>query len=109
MLRVLLLASAFCLVIGCAESESATAVFEVENVRLVRQRDGSQTVSGIVRNTSARTRSAQLEIALYGAQNVRIGEVHVPVEHILAGNIKGFDLTLDVEVAGARVRRIMTF
>lgn len=109
MLRASLFVLALCLSAGCVESEPKAPVFEVENVRLVRQRDGSQRVSGIVRNTSERTRSAQLEIALYGAQNVRIGEVHVPVERIGAGEIKGFDWSLDVDVAGARVRRILLF
>ncbi len=79
----------------------------VENIRLVRQGNGNQVVSGVVRNLSERTRSAQLEITLYGVDNERIGKVHVPVEHVAAGEIQGFRWRLDVEVQGIRLRRIL--
>ena len=109
MLRFITLFSVLCLFVGCAEPETVGAALEVENLRLVRERDGTQTVSGVVRNSSERMRSAQLEITLYGHENERVGEIHVPVERIGAGDIKGFDWSLDVDVEGVRLRRIMSF
>ncbi len=109
MLRIIAICFAFSLVIGCAESEATNGSLEVENLRLVQERNGTQTVSGVVRNTSDRTRSVQLEITMYGDRNRRLGAVHVPVEHIGAGEIKGFDMSLEQDVEGVRLRRIMTF
>ena len=109
MFRSVALFSVLCLLVGCAEPETGGAALEVENLRLVRERDGSQTVSGVVRNSSERMRSAQLEITLYGYENVRIGKIHVPVERIGAGDIKGFEWSLDIDVEGVRLRSIMSF
>ena len=109
MFRSLALFSVLCLLVGCAEPETGEVTLEVENLRLVRERDGSQTVSGVVRNSSERMRSAQLEITLFGTENERVGEIHVPVERIGAGEIKGFEWSLDINVEGVRLRRIMSF
>ena len=109
MFRSIALFSVLCLLVGCAEPEPVGAVLEVENLRLVRERDGTQIVSGVVRNSSGRMRSAQLEITLYGYENERVGEIHVPVERIGAGEIKGFEWSLDINVEGVRLRRIMSF
>jgi len=54
-------------------------------------------------------RSAQLEITLFGAENERVGEIHVPVERIEAGGIMGFEWSLDVDVEGVRLRSILSF
>ena len=109
MLRLILVLAAVCLLAGCTESETTSATLEVENLRLVRERNGTQTVSGVVRNSSDRMRSAQLEITLYGHENERVGQIHIPVERIKAGDIKGFAWSLDVDVEGVRLRRIMSF
>jgi hypothetical protein len=81
----------------------------VENLRLVREGDGSRTVRGVVVNESGAERSVQVEIALYDGANQRIGEVQVPVEHVAAGTQQGFSRTLDREAAGARVSRLLVF
>ncbi|MCH7975962.1 MAG: hypothetical protein IIC18_05345 [Bacteroidetes bacterium] len=109
MFRSLALFSVLCLLVGCAEPETGEVTLEVENLRLVRERDGSQTVSGVVRNSSERMRSAQLEITLFGTENERVGEIHVPVERIEAGGIMGFEWSLDVDVEGVRLRSILSF
>jgi len=109
MFRSLALFSVLCLLVGCAEPETRKVTLEVENLRLVRERDGSQTVSGVVRNSSERMRSAQLEITLYGHENVRVGKIHVPVERIEADGIMGFEWSLDVDVEGVRLRSILSF
>ena len=109
MFRFMALFSALCLLVGCAQPEATEAALEVENLRLVRERNGIQTVSGVVRNSSDRMRSAQLEITLYGHENERVGQIHIPVERIKAGDIKGFAWSLDVDVEGVRLRRIMSF
>lgn len=106
--RPVVLFAALCMLAGCVEAEAPGAAIEVENMRLVRQRNGTQVVSGVVRNSSDRTRSAQLAITLYGPENERIGEVNVPIDHLAAGDIKGFHWSLDVDVKGVRLRQIMT-
>ena len=109
MLRFIALVSVLYLSVGCAQPEATEATLEVENLRLVRERDGSQFVSGVVRNSSGRMRSAQLVITLFGTENERVGEIHVPVERIGAGDIQGFEWSLDIDVEGVRLRRIMSF
>lgn len=92
---------------GCgSDDQLPNDGLSVENLRLIQQLDGSQSVTGVVRNESAIDRSTQLEIALYDETNQRIGEVQVPVNNVPAGSIKGFDWTLDQQAEGARIRTI---
>ena len=86
-----------------------TTTMAVDNLRLVREADGSRAVRGVVLNGTDEERSVQVEIALYDARNQRIGEVQVPVEHIAAGGQQGFSRTLDRDAAGASVRRIVSY
>ena len=95
---------------GCtAETEVGPASVAVENLRLVRQRDGSQAVSGVVHNTGDEERSVQVIVSLFDDRNQRVGEIVVPVEHIAPGAQQGFDWTLDLEAAGASVNRLVSF
>lgn len=102
--------------VGCAEEaappEAVEAVVEgvtVENLRLVREADGSAAVRGVVVNESDEERSVQVVIGLYDAGNQRIGEVQVPVERVGPGAEQGFSRTLDREAAGASLRRLLVF
>lgn len=81
----------------------------MENVRLVQASDGSQSISGVVHNSGERARSVQLEFALYDDQNMRIGQVMVPVGRVSSGNTKGFDWSLDGVAVRVSVRRIVAF
>jgi hypothetical protein len=81
----------------------------VENLRLVREADGSRSVRGVVVNGSGEERSVQVRIALYDASNQRIAEVQVPVEHVGPGTQQGFSRTLDRDAVGASVRSILVF
>lgn len=94
---------------GCGTEEMAEASVAVENLRLVRQRDGSQAVSGVVVNSAEQERSVQVVVSLFDAANQRVGEIIVPVERIPARQQKGFDRTLDREAVGASVQRIVSF
>ena len=81
----------------------------VDNLRLVREQDGSRAVRGVLVNESGEERSVQITIALYDAANQRIGEVQVPVERVAPGAQQGFSHTLDHDAVGASVRRILVF
>ena len=115
-LLVLLAASALALP-GCSggatdggpPAEGAEAPVRVENLRLVREADGSRTLRGVVVNEGDEERSVQVSIALYDAANQRIDEVQVPVERVAPGAQQGFSRTLDADAAGASVRSILVF
>lgn len=92
-----------------APGEEHTTDVTVENLRLVREADGSRALRGIVVNGSGEERSVQVVIALYDASNQRIAEVQVPVEGVAAGAQQGFNWALDRDAAGASVRRILVF
>ncbi|MDX1419892.1 MAG: FxLYD domain-containing protein [Rubricoccaceae bacterium] len=92
-----------------APGEAVVEGVTVENLRLVREADGSAAVRGVVVNGSAEERSVQVVIALYDAGNQRIGEVQVPVERVGAGAEQGFSHALDREAAGASLRRLFVF
>ncbi|NNF58636.1 MAG: hypothetical protein HKN04_10375 [Rhodothermaceae bacterium] len=91
------------------ETATDTASIAVENLRLVREPDGSQVVRGLVINRANRERNAQVVIALYDASNQRIDEVQVSVEDIEAESQQGFSRALDREAAGVSVRRIIGY
>ncbi len=97
------------LLAGCGGDGAATGALSVENLRLVRQPDGSQAVSGVVVNDGEKERSVQVVVSLFDGANQRVGEVTVPVEHVAAGAQQGFQWTLDREAAGASVRRLVGF
>lgn len=98
---------------GCrGEKPTAEAGAEevaVDNLRLVRERDGSRAVRGVLINRSREEQSVQITISLYDDANQRIGEVQVPVEHVEAGAQQGFSQKLDYDATGASVRRILVF
>ena len=100
--------------IGAVLTEEAgattdTASIAVENLRLVREPDGSQVVRGLVINRADRERNAQVVIALYDSSNQRIDEVQVSVEDIAPEAEQGFSRALDREAAGVSVRRIIGY
>lgn len=96
--------------VGCVdEPEESPGGVSVENLRLVEERDGSQTVRGVVINGSSRSINVIVEVALYDEINQRVGEVSIGVEGVAPGGEQGFSHTLDDVVAGASVRSLMAF
>jgi hypothetical protein len=91
------------------EAPTDTASIAVENLRLVREPDGSQVVRGLVINRADRERNAQVVVALYDARNQRIDEVQISVEDIGPESQQGFSRALDREAAGVSVRRIIGY
>ena len=91
------------------EAATDTASIAVENLRLVREPDGSQVIRGLVVNRADRERNAQVVIALYDESNQRIDEVQISVDDIDAESQQGFSRALDREAAGVSVRRIIGY
>ena len=91
------------------EAATDTASIAVENLRLVREPDGSQVIRGLVVNRAGRERNAQVVIALYDESNQRIDEVQISVDDIDAESQQGFSRALDREAAGVSVRRIIGY
>lgn len=105
---------------GCGGSESSGAdastsaasdqPVQVSNFRLVESESGERQVMGTLRNTTAKTiGGAQIKVALYDADNVRIETMTVTVDEIPASDSIPFkkSLTTEAVVQGARVQSVL--
>ena len=96
---------------GCADEASKDAGLppldstrvEVEDVVYQKLPSGARIVAGALHNRSDRhIRNAQIQLALYNADNVRVGEINVPVKDVSARQSKRFRASVDDDAADVR-------
>lgn len=112
-LRFSLLLSLIVFVVGCG-SERPPLEGDVENLRLIREADGTQVLSGIVVNTSERPlRAARITVGLYqnGENGRPVETITFEVPSIDAQESKPFRQVLDtyVQLSSVSLEQLVLF
>lgn len=113
---ILCIGALLLLCVGCnsstdvGESESEAKEIEVEAFEFVKLPGGSRIVRGRLHNPSSTLiNNAQVQLALYDADNRLIDTIHFTIQEIHPGKSKPFrePITIKADVRGARVRSVL--
>lgn len=99
------------LFVGCAE-ERAAKTATVEELKLLRQPNGTSTIQGVLVNPNdVSIRNAQIEIALYGSDNQRLDALRFDMQDIEPGARRTFERELGYrsEATSASVGDILIY
>lgn len=94
-----------------AAEEVEDARVRIEDVRYNQLPGNVRVVSGKVRNTSSEEFDAQVQVALYDADNQLVTTMSLLVQDVPPDSTRAFRKVLDLkeDVQGARVRSVLVF
>ena len=94
-----------------AAEEVEDARVRIEDVRYNQLPGNVRVVSGRVRNTSSEEFDAQVQVALYDADNQLVTTMSLLVQDVPPDSTRAFRKVLDLkeDVQGARVRSVLVF